>query len=41
MEQLDTNTGDEEPDFLGLNAEKFRLYEIIGQQNSNDKNYFL
>ena len=41
MEMLDKDEGHEEPDFLGLEAEKQSLMEIIEQNKSSEKNYFL
>ena len=41
METLDLDQGEDEPDFLGLNAERYRLMEIIDGHNSTDQNYFL
>lgn len=40
MEILDSETGDEEPDFLGLVREKEKLLEIIRVHAGNDRKYF-
>lgn len=40
MEILDQESGEEEPDFLGLVREEEKLREIIRVHAGNDRKYF-